>query len=326
VFFVSAEDNMNFKDEHKIEVMLSTAIKGKAPREWGQSDWKQFHKTFHRTELTPYQLASLIYIGYPFTPLYRNGRRKEENFLAAWHMAFDFDNDGAALSHLLAEDSTAWLFASFAYSTPSSTDEHPKSRVVFVFDKPLETPEQTRELYQALAWRFEMEGSQTDPSCKDPLRLYYGSPGCEMATNWQVIKTKPSDERPSMVQFFIDEYHVANPPPLPPPINPTVTKLPASDGYVERIVTKLANHIRQAPDGEKHHVTNKIAYTLGGYVASGYLTEQAAIETAVSAITGNGQAKDIDAARRTIETAVRNGQQEPITIEQNYKLDMDEIL
>lgn len=317
---------MDFKDNHKIQIMLSKHLKGKAPLDWDKSDWKQFYKTFQKTELTPYQLAAMIWQGYSFTPVYARGRRKEENFLSAWHMAFDFDSEGAALSHLMQDGSTAQLFSSFAYSTPSSTPEQPKSRVVFIFDEPLDTPELTREVYQAIAWRFKKEGSVTDPSCKDPLRLYYGSPNCEVVGNWSIVTTKSFDDRPSMVDFFINEYRVANPIPQPAPPDPTTTAIPPSAGFVETAINKLLDHIVQAPDGEKHSTLNKISYTLGGYVASGYLSETEAVSRAEQAIRQNGRAKDLQSAIKTIQTAVSDGQAGPIVLERQYKNNLDMLL
>lgn len=316
-----------FKDDYQIQIMLSRHLKGKAPPEWEPKDWKKFYRTFIPTNLTPYHFAAMIWQGYSFTPIYSNGRRKEENFCAAYHIAFDFDEDGAALDFLMREGSTAWLFSSFAYSTPSSTADHPKSRVVFVFDEPITDSNLFRELYQALAWRFESEGSKTDPSCKDPLRLYFGSLGCEVSPNWSVLTTVSNDPlRPSMLGFFINEYQIANPPPPPPPKNPSIVKTPASDSYIESRINKLLDNVINAPNGEKHNTLNRNAFVLGGLVAGGYLSRFDAVSKLENAIRTNGQAKDLNAAKTTIETAVSDGMAKPITIEQTYKRDMDEIL
>lgn len=318
---------MDYENGHKIEVMLSKSLKGKAPPEWRKEvEWRSFHKSFTRTVLTPRQLAAMIWQGYSFTPVYKNGRRKEENFVAAWHMAFDFDGDGAALDYLTSDTSIPWMFASFAYSTPSSTKDHPKSRVVFIFDEPLESAELTREVYRAIAWQFKRQGSITDPSCKDPLRLYYGSPNCKVVTNWSYLKTHShDDERPSMTDFFIDEYNKAHPP-APEIKNPTIEKTKPDETYIERRVNALLDNVAAAPDGEKHHILNKNAFVMGGLVAGGYIGQNEAINHLQQAIKANGRADDLKAAYRTIETAVADGMAKPITIEQTYKKDLDEIL
>lgn len=307
-----------FKDKHKIQIMLSKKIKGKAPPEWTQNDWKQYHKSFSLTELTPYHFAAMVWQGYGFTPVF-SGRRKESNFVAAWHLAFDFDSRGASLDFLMREGTTAWLFSSFAYSTPSSTAEHPKSRVVFIFDEPLTDSAKVRQLYKAMAWRFEVEGSLPDPQCKDPLRLYYGSPNCNVVTNWSMLNH-------STVDLLIPEWQDANPPPEPSPIEKTKVHIPDKNGTSEKVINSLLDNIVHARDGEKHGTLNKTCYVLGGYVAGGYLSEMEAVSKAEAAIRQNGRAKDIQSALRTIETAVRDGQTKPLTIDVTYKKDVSELL
>ena len=242
-------------------------------------------------------------------------------------MAFDFDSEGANLDYLMRDGSIAWLFASFAYSTPSSTADHPKSRVVFVFDEPLTTAEKTRQLYKAIAWQFDQDGSKTDPQCKDPLRLYFGSPNCQLVGNWSIVTTVSHDpERPSMADWFITEYEKAHPPKKASPFLATKTTIKADDKYIERRIASLMENIIYAPDGEKHGTLNRIAFVMGGYVASGYITQIEAVARLEDAIAANGRAKDIGAARRTIETAVRDGMAQPITIDREYKLDIGQIL
>jgi hypothetical protein len=233
-------------------------------------------------------------------------------------MAFDFDTDGAALDYLMRPESTAWTFGSFAYSTPSSTENHPKSRVVFVLAEPIETPEKFRALHQALAAEFEREGSKTDPSCKDSLRLYYGSPDCKVVTNWSVLT-------PGIVDFFIERYEAEHPPVIKK-ADKTVKGLPPSNDYIERRVNGLLEKVVLAADGEKHTTLNKMAYTLGGLVAGGHLDRITAVEKAQAAITANGRADDLKAAFKTVEGAIDKGMAAPIIIEQSYKRNMDELL
>lgn len=302
----------------KMDVMLNKSLVGKAPPEWTQDNWRRYYKAFRRTTLTPYVLAGMIWQGYSFTPVYSGGRRLEENFTIACHVAFDFDSDGAALDSLIAPGSFAWTFASFAYSTPSSTKDHPKSRVVFCIPGGIETAEDVRILYQAVAAEFAREGAKTDPACKDPLRLYYGSPNCDLRGNWAALL-------PETVDYLVSRYQRENPPPRQV-VDTTTGVLPPSDDFIEQRVNGLLERIIDAPDGEKHHTLNKMAYTLGGLVGGGHISQAKAIAKAEAAIAANGRAKDLHAAQKTIETAVQRGAEKPITLERRYKLDMDELL
>lgn len=304
--------------ELQIEVMLSKSLVGKAPPEWEPADWRKFYKSFKRTKLSVYGLAGMIWQGFSFTPVYANGRRLEENFTIAYHMAFDFDNDGASLDFLMRPGTVAQTFASFAYSTPSSTEDHPKSRVVFCLPAGITDAGQFRELYQAIALEFAREGSRTDAACKDPLRLYYGSPGCNLIPNWSALL-------PDTIEFLVNRYRRENPP-ARQVVDPTTGVLPATDDYIEQRLNGILEQVIFAPDGEKHRTLNKAAYTVGGYVGAGHISAGEAVAKLDAAISANGRAKNISAARRTIETAVSRGAERPLPIVQTYKRNLDEIL
>jgi hypothetical protein len=261
---------MDFRTEHKIKIMYSDGLVGKAPAHWKPADWVRYYATFKAAEVTPRTFAGLIWQGYGFTPLWGNGRRKEENFTEAHHVAFDFDAHGAALDVLMAAGSFAWYYASFAYATPSSTQDHPKSRVVFVLLEPITDAAYYRRLYKAMAWLFAEGGSYTDPACKDPLRLYYGSPKANMVGNWSVVT-------PEMAEMWIGQYDRAHPATIDD--KPAMRRVEPGEGWKERKLAALCDNIANAPDGERHAARIKNAYVAGGYIASGALdhdeTEQA---------------------------------------------------
>ena len=57
----------------------------------------------------------------------------------------------------------------------------------------------------AVAWWLAGDGALTDPACKDPLRLYYGSKGGEVRPNWSVLGAATLD-------YVQEEYRKAFPP------------------------------------------------------------------------------------------------------------------
>lgn len=289
-----------FKNETTIEVMLSTMLKGKSPPSWGGKDWAAFHKSFHRVSLTPYELAGQIWLGHSFTPVWETAR-KEENFVAAHHIAFDFDGVGAALDSLMEKGTLAWTFCSFAYSTPSSTPEHPKSRVVFLLSDPICNPQRYRELYQALAAVFTLEGAETDPQCKDPLRLYFGSPQCEMRGNWSALPL-------SAQNYYIEKFA-----PPPPPQKHTPPPPAVYPGYVKHAVQKLLDNIRYAPQGTRHGARLRNGRAIGGYVAAGYLVRAEAELLAIEAARAGSD--DPDKAEKEILESIEYGLAEPLFLE-----------
>lgn len=299
---------------NQISIMLSKSLVGKAPPTWEPSNWARYYKSFRLTNLTPRQLAAMVYSGYAFTPPYANGRRKEENFTTAYHMAFDFDGEGAALDFLMREGTFAWMFSSFAYSTPSSTAEHPKSRVVFVIPDGINDAASFRTLYQAIAKRFEEEGSYTDPSCKDPLRLYYGSYQCQMVGNWSALF-------PPVMDWIVSEYPQETKQTV---IDNTVITLPADDNTIDHRVSKEVDRIRTAVDGEKHNKRVKAAFTVGGYVGAGHLSMFDAESRLIPVARANSTTPD--QAENDIRDCLARGAAMPLPIEITIKKDVRDLL
>jgi len=300
----------------KIELMLNKSLKGKAPPEWGRDDWRRYYTAFRRAQMTPQIMAAMIWQGYSFTPCYRNGRRIEDNFDVAYHMAFDFDTEGAALDYLMREGSFAWLFSSFAYSTPSSTPDHPKSRVVFILPDGIYSPQIFRELYQAIAAEFEREGARTDPSCKDPLRLYYGSENCQIAPNWAALL-------PDTIEWLLSRYQKENPP-IVAAKNDTVIVTPADESDIDYRVSLEVDRIRTAVEGEKHNTRIRAAYTVGGYVGAGHLSMMDAESRLIPVARAYSSSPDI--AENDIRDCLQRGAAAPLPIEIVTKKDGDDVL
>lgn len=202
------ETNVLQGKQYPLSVMLNTSIRGKMPKGASDEQWTEYYRHFTPANVTAHELAVHIWRGFSFCPVYHS-RRKQDNFEKAGHIAFDLDTTG--LDKIAAVE---WVdyFASFAYSTPSSTPEKPKSRVVFILELPITDKEEYRTLYHALAWRFAQEGIPTDPQCKDVLRLYYGSEKCSLWGNWSILPRGAID---SMIEDWRQAVPVAPKPARP---------------------------------------------------------------------------------------------------------------
>ena len=287
-----------FKDDHMITVMVNRTVKGKVPEGY---NWGRYHAGFKREQMSPYHLAADAYRGWAFCPAYE-GTRKQTNFTEAWHIGFDFDS--SSLEQVKAIPWVDW-FASFGYTTPSHTPENPKCRVVFVFDEPITDAGQYRDLYHALAWRFQIDGIATDPACKDVLRLYFGSPGCEVWTNWSVLAKASQAE---LIRQWRDVVPAQNEYKPKPVKAAPVESLSAR--FLEVAAGKLLARVRDCPDGEKHYTLRKISYVFGGYVAGGYYTESDAIGWLEDAIHPRAANKQL--ASKTIIDCLTAGKGEPL--------------
>lgn len=294
---------MDFENGYQVDVMTSTALINKAPARF---DWSRYYSTFRRQTMTPRELAVSVWRGYGFTPVWATARR-EENFIAAWHMAFDFDagDETSSLDYIMRDGTFAWMFASFAYTTVSHTDAAPRSRVVFVLESPIESPAVYRRIYQAVAWYIASDGSQTDPACKDPLRLYYGSKGARVWPNWSLLGE-------GTIDYITGEYAAAHPAAIMP-VKTTVAIDPSPSMQGAKLAM-FARAVQDAPRGEGHHTLLRVATTAGGYVASGAIDRQAVVAelTAAAMTRPEPNASDIE---RAINDGLDYGAARPLHFE-----------
>ncbi len=300
---------IDFENGHRFEVMTSTALIGKARKGF---NWAAYYATFEKSLMTPRELAIHIWRGFAFTPVWATARR-EENFVSAGHIAFDFDagDTTSGLDYLMRDGTFAWMFASFGYSTPSSTPENPRSRLVFVLEYPIDNAQEYRNVYQAVAWYMALDGSHTDPACKDPLRLYYGNKDCAIKTNWSVL-TKAT------IDYVVADYRENNPIHEKKPIA-FVAPIEPTPGMQDGKLRQLGEKVRTAAINEGHATLLKMARLAGGYVASNSLNEADAINelTRAAMTRPEPDAREIE---RVIRDGIANGKATPLRFEQKRPL------
>ena len=290
-----------------VAVNNSRATLGKIA--YGDPAWNSFNSGFVNRVVSPEELMKLVANGYAFTAQHSNSWRQSRNFVQGQALALDMDDAKLSLSQV-AELPFFKRYASFAYTTPSHTDENPRLRVVFILDRPIRTASKYRELAESLLARFGV----TDQKVKDPARFFYGSVGC--LTHWWGNVLTLEDAAAELV--------------LPERKLKEQARLAAEAAAVNRIIIpvggvspnllrahseKLLARIRTAPAGEKHITRLNVAITFGGYIANGYyqLTEvRAWLEAAVASNTTN-----LKAAIQTIDDGLEYGQKRPLHFEVN---------
>ena len=301
----ATRDKTDFENGYQLEIMGSAMLKGKAPRRW---NWQRFYDSFVPMVITPREMAIHVWRGYSFTPVWRDHRR-EENFVRAHHVALDFDtgDETSSLDYLMRDGTMAWQFASFAYSTPSSTPDAPRSRIVFVLDYPILDADEYRALYQALSWHVARDGSYSDPACQDPLRLYYGSPDCEIRTNWSVLGFPAA-------QWMINNYNAYHPKQVagvPQYRDVKIIDGTPSQARQQRNLASIAATVAAAPDGDRNATLMRQARLAGGYIATGSLNEQDVIAE-LTAATRAWDVKERDWIDRAIRYGIEYGRGVPL--------------
>lgn len=99
--------------------------------------------------------------------------RKEANFVSRQLIMVDIDN-GMTIPELFENDFYNAYGAGF-YATPSFTEQHHKFRIMFRLPEAETDPARLRKINRGLLKVFE----QADEACKDPTRIFYGTPNCK---------------------------------------------------------------------------------------------------------------------------------------------------
>jgi hypothetical protein len=287
--------------------MINRTVRGKMPTDATAEDWRRYNGSFERQDLTAHGLAAEIYRGYAFAPVFEKGRRVKDNFAAAWHIALDFDTgDERSSLQALAGDEFADWFASFAYTTPSSTATAPRARLVFVFphDEPITDISEYEELYRALLWRYPA----ADQATKDAVRLFYGSPGCELWANWSIF---PAPARAVAIEQY-REHLAETAPPLP------AVQITGGDyhRYAVKALENSAERITQATPGERHGRIWAAGLLLGELAAADWSgIGPADVDSAAARLVDLGTAvyspDRRDEVERTLNDAVERGKRTP---------------
>jgi hypothetical protein len=104
----------------------------------------------------------------------KNNYRKGGNFISAQHLGLDCDLETyeSSIEGLLEHDFIR-NHAALVHETASSTPETPRSRVIFILDRPFTEANQYRLAAEALIWKF----GAVDRYCKDAARLFFGRKG-----------------------------------------------------------------------------------------------------------------------------------------------------
>jgi hypothetical protein len=111
--------------------------------------------------------------GMAFAPALSSDHRIESTFVSHQLALVDIDN-GMTLAEL-QKFPFYKLYGSGYYTTPSHTDQEPRFRILYRLPVAITEPEVMRVIYEGL---LAVHGA-ADISCKDPVRLFYGTINAE---------------------------------------------------------------------------------------------------------------------------------------------------
>jgi biotin operon repressor len=215
-----------------------------------------FTTSFSASIVTEPQLIQHITGGGAFTPAIFDGNRKRANFVSSQIIALDLDNGVSVCDALTSDDIAA--YAVFVGATVSSTPEHPRSRVLFVLDRPVTDADEYEALVRGALHHFA--ALEPDAACKDAARFYYGAERDEYV--YQPGRALPVD----LVRSWV-----------PVQKAPTRTPLPATaTRYATVALEAEQNAVSAATEGHRHNTLLSSALRVFGLVKADALDVNAA--------------------------------------------------
>jgi len=256
--------------------------------------WRWINGGFINKRGRPETLAKLIASGHPYTQTHVRYRH-QRNFVQGQVISLDFDDNGA-FGRIL-EDEFIAKYAYFLYSTPSSTPQSPRSRAVFILPKPITNPVLFAAMQRALVVKYS---GFADRSCKDPLRLFFGSSGCDI---YWVKNTLPINVIQNMAEELLEKEHQEE---------QVVACVSVSDGTIKSELERQLSRIMSATNGHKHEIRLKVGTIIGGYVASGYIPYHEAQAQLLQAAASNTSAPRL--AEQDVLDGLSYGMSHPLEI------------
>lgn len=203
------------------KIAFSTmALDGKLPQ--GDNRWERLNTSFVNQKMEQIDICNAIYTGHPFAA-WHNGRRCTENFVCGQFIAVDLEthDERSSLAYLRQMEFIR-IYAGILYTTPSHTEADPRSRVLFLLDRPIDNA----EAYKAAIEFVYGLIPGSDPNAIKASGFFYGSKGCEL--DW------PNNVLPvsHLRRFYAQWGHTIAPKPKPaerPVVQPAKPYEPTQD-------------------------------------------------------------------------------------------------
>lgn len=263
-----------------------------------QSDFFAFNNTFQPASFSSIdEFIAAIRNGHAFTAVHHNYlqgdskvKRHRNNWKEAWVFALDFDSeDEHSTMDYVADTLLFKEYGAFIYTTPSHTQESPRCRAVFVLDAPFTDPDQ----YALAATWLTNEYQHSDNACKDPSRLFYGSPMCDVLRHG---KTLPLDVAMSWSrQEALNQSRRV--------VIPTASSKDIRDAYTEKAVAEELRILRGTQAGNRHNALLRASVIIGGLVLAewSYIGTDEAIQLLYEAAIDIGLVED-DGKANVVQT------------------------
>ncbi len=249
----------------KIELSISQHFMEKnniAPphtnKETGEQSNQWAFAAFENVEMDAAAIIAHIQAGKAFSVAHtKDGHRRRDKFVSSQSIGIDFDTDTDCIE-LVNADTLAMGYAFYAFPTASSTDEHPRARLLFILDRPILDGGEYMRLVKRLMHYYR--DWQPDVSTKDEVRLFYGSKQRGMSYPQAVLPVSEIEALPM------------HPDEIPKPPRPTGDISGNYDAYTKVAIERTLERVTGASEGERNSTLNKAAFALGQLAAAAWNT------------------------------------------------------
>jgi len=190
---------------------------------------------------------------------------------------------------LLIQDPHIW----FVFRSPSGSGLKCAVRA-----EGIKTDQDIKNFYSSVEYYFKsVYGLEIDSACKDIARLTFVSSDPNLFQNpnpvfFDIQKWQPATEE----RFY-----------QPPDFGNNGWK----SKYGLKVLENACQKIKDAPDGQRHPARLKQSKLIGGFIASGFIDELAAIPMIENALHAGGT-KNIETAMKTVRDGIEFGKKNPI--------------
>jgi replicative DNA helicase len=219
-------------------------------------------KTFAATDISVEKFIRHVLSGKAWAVgIYEDNHRTKTKFIESSFLALDLDNERVNVPKSLELPEIA-AHAALVHPSPSSTEAKPRTRVIFILDKPITSLEKWELAAKACLHHFaELE---PDGGCAEGARRYYG---CNLG--------KPHENPTAVLKLdtvakWVWEYNThleekrkrereeRQQSPPPPPGEMTTRH----EKYAEAAYQNTRNDLMSVPEGERNIMLNKAAHKL----------------------------------------------------------------
>lgn len=255
-------------------------------------------------EMTLAQLGAHLEDGAAIAPVYRDGKRSKETWLASGFVALDFDYGPdwrELLKHPLVQQHACVVGA-----TASHTEDDPHSRIVFLLAEPITDRDVFKKYARRLIYQF-VPLTDIDESCAQADRFYFGLQAAHVQPG-RPLTIADLEALPKPVSEW---------PPIEEAPSPPLTVQHNSDGanrhstYVEQAIADECATVASAPESTRNTTLNKAAYNLGQLVGATWANlSESRVEGALLAAARQCGLSE-EEALRTIHSGLTAGIRQP---------------